>query len=58
MRDNRTRSEQRPTWTRRGWLSAAGVSVVGTAISTAPIGAVTDAQTPQQSQERRAFRSG
>jgi hypothetical protein len=39
MHDKESKSQRRNEWTRRGWLSAAGTTVVGTAISRATLGA-------------------
>lgn len=53
MRDKQTSSGRRAVWTRRGWLSAAGTSVVGAAIGGADGSAHTQAaSTPQQAGEK------
>jgi len=53
MRDNPTPSGRRLTWTRRGWLSAAGTSVVGAAIGGADVSTHAQAAaTPQQTGEK------
>jgi len=51
MREKQPSSGRRSTWTRRGWLSAAGTSVVGAAIGGADARAREQA-TPQQAGEK------
>ena len=52
MREKQPSSGRRSTWTRRGWLSAAGTSVVGAAIGGA------DARAHEQAAARQAGEKG
>jgi hypothetical protein len=48
MRDNESKSQGRDGWTRRGWLSAAGTTVIGSAIARTDTRADAEAQAGQQ----------
>src|SRR5262245_30609423 len=48
MRQTMRKKQSSPKWTRRGWLSAAGTTVLGTAIGRTNAHAHTDAQAAQQ----------